>query len=81
MENGARLARQLQRLLARGRFGSMVRILRDRRRIPVNSREDVRMRRASGTIASATRGDVQEILFEDLLAIELKPRAEPRKPE
>lgn len=80
-ENGERLARQLCRLLARGRFSSMAIILRDRRRVPIRHRNEIRVRRARSTIEVATRGGVHEILFEDLLAVELKPRVRPTEPE
>lgn len=72
---GERLTRQLRRLLVRARFGPTVLWLCDGRRISVNKRQDVRVRRDSGTIELTARGDVQEILFEELLAIELRPRS------
>jgi len=74
METGERLARQLQCLLARGRFGPMVLILRGGRRVPVNNREAVRVCHAGSIIEVMIRGGAQEMLFEDLLAIECRPR-------
>lgn len=53
----------------------MVLWLEDSRRIDVNEPGDVRVRLAAGTIELALRGEVQEILFEELLAIELRPRS------
>jgi len=81
MEGGERLALQLQRLLVRRRFGPMVLMLTDGRRVPLSNREEVRVRRALGTIEVTTRGDVQDILFEDLLAIELRPRSQSEVPK
>lgn len=72
--SGERLARQLRRLLFRGRLGPTTLWLKDGRRINV-SNPHVRVRRATGTIELTVRGDVQEILFEELLAIELRPCA------
>lgn len=77
MENGERLARQLQRLLARSRFGPLVLILRDRRRIPVWHWDGICVHRAEGTIEITTPSEENEIPFEDLLAIELAPRVTP----
>ena len=73
--SGERLARQLRRLLARTRFGPMVLWLQDGRQIGVDRPGDVRVCRAAGTIEVTLRGDVQEILFEELLAIELRRRS------
>lgn len=81
MESGERLALQLQRLLVRRRFGAMVLLLTGGRRVPLSNREEVRVHRALGTIEVTTRGDVRDILFEDLLAIELRPRSRPGVPK
>ncbi|MBK9128224.1 MAG: hypothetical protein IPM13_10550 [Phycisphaerales bacterium] len=58
----------------------MALILQDRRRIPIGSRAEIRVRRARGTIEVNVRGDAQEIAFGELLAIELRPRAKPTEP-
>lgn len=75
LTNGERLTLQLRRLLVRGRFGPMALWLRDGRRVNVRKPEDVRVHHASGTIDVTSRGDVSKILSEELLAIELRPRA------
>ncbi|MGE0480358.1 MAG: hypothetical protein AB7Q17_07795 [Phycisphaerae bacterium] len=72
---GDRFAHQLLRLLARRRFGPLVLWLQDGRRIGIHDPQYVRVCRATGTIELTVRGDVQEILFEELLAIELRPRS------
>lgn len=53
----------------------MILRLKDGRRVGVNEPGHVRLRGAAGTIHVTVRGDVREILFEELLAIELRPRA------
>lgn len=79
IEVGERLALQLRRLLARGRFGPIALILRDHRRIRVKEWDGIRVHRAEGTIEISTQDKVSEIPFEDLLAIELAPRVTPPK--
>jgi hypothetical protein len=60
----------------------MVLWLRGGGRVDVLQPPDVRIDRDSGTIAVAMPGGTQEILFEDLLAIELRPRCPaPHRPE
>lgn len=53
----------------------MVLWFQDSRRIDVSEPGDVRVRRAAGTIELAMRGEIHEILFEELLAIESRPRS------
>lgn len=77
MEMGERPGRQLQRLPARSRFGSMVLIPRDRRRIPLKKRDGIRVHFAEGTIEISTHDGRSEKRFEDLLAIELAPGVTP----
>jgi hypothetical protein len=73
--SGERLANQLRRLLRRRRFGPLVLWLTDGRRVDVSSLDDIHVNRASGTIEVTMCGDVSEILSEELLAIELRPRS------
>ena len=72
---GERLANQLWRLLNRRRFGPLVLWVLDGRRVDISSLDDIHVNRANGTIEVTIRGEVSEILFEELLAIELRPRS------
>lgn len=71
---GNRLMRQLQNLLAAGRFGPLVLHRRDETPIRVQRRANIRVHPAEGTIVVTTPERLLEILAEDLLAIELQPR-------
>ncbi len=73
--SGERLANQLRRLLHRRPFGPLVLWLLDGRQVNVSSLDDIHVNRTSGTIEVTIRGDVSEILSEELLAIELRPRS------
>lgn len=72
MISGERLARQLRRLLAKRRFGPMVLRLHDGRRVPIRRPNDVCVDLASGTITVTTLEAECEVLFEELVAIELR---------
>ena len=65
---------------SRPRFGPLVLCVSGGSRAGVNKGAGVCRRRARGTIEGTARSDAQGILFEDLLAFELRPRVA-RPPE
>ncbi len=71
---GALLAGSLQRLLVCDRFGPMTLWLRGGVRVDVWERQNVHLDCDGGTITVALPGGAQELLIEDLLSIELRPR-------
>lgn len=73
-DGGERLARELRRLLAHGRFGPLVLWLRNGERVTVRRRSNIRVSLTRGTISVMQRRQRREILHEDLLAIEMQPR-------
>jgi hypothetical protein len=75
MSREEHLGKWLRRLLVRQRFRPLTFWLRDKSRVDVARREDMRVHIGECTVEVATHDGWREILLEDVRALAVRPRA------